>query len=72
MPMPAASASRGLGDAKRFAVPGDRAAIGMHETGKDFQQRRLAGAVLADARVRFPSRTAKLTPRSARTAPNDL
>jgi hypothetical protein len=41
------------GRGKRLAAPADLAAIGLDQPGQDLQQRRLAGAVLADEGVRF-------------------
>ena len=53
MPMPCSIASRGLRRRERLALPAHLAAIGLDESGEDLQQRRLAGAVLADQRVRL-------------------
>ena len=50
MRMPASCASRGRGEADRPAVDGDAALVGRVLALEDAQQRRLAGAVLADQR----------------------
>ena len=72
MPMPRSSASRGLPSDSRSSVPAELAGVGTDDAGEDLQQRRLAGAVLADERVRLAFADAKVTPVSAFTAPNDL
>ncbi len=53
MPMPCSIASRGLDDGERLAAPADLAGVGLDQSGEDLQQRRLAGAVLADERMRL-------------------
>ena len=61
------------GERQPRALPGELAGVGTDDPGQDLQQRRLAGAVLADERMRLAlARTEKVTPVSACTAPNDL
>ena len=38
---------------KALALPADLAGVGLDQAGEDLEQRRLAGAVLADQRMRF-------------------
>ena len=51
--MPRSSASRGLPSDSRSSVPGELAGVGPDDAGEDLEQRGLAGAVLADERVRL-------------------
>ena len=53
MPMPSWRAALGLATLDRLAVPEDLAGIGLHDAVDHLDQRRLAGAVLAEQRVDF-------------------
>ena len=57
--MPRASASRGPGERQPPPSPRELAAVGRDDAGQDLEERRLAGAVLADERVASPAATAE-------------
>ena len=56
MPMPIARAARGFGMLHRRAVEADLALVGVQDAVDHLDQRRLAGAVLAEQRVDLAGR----------------
>ena len=67
--MPSRWAACGSPIRARLAVDDDLALVGLDDPREDLDQRRLAGAVLADEGVDRPGRMAKLTSSTACTPP---
>ena len=69
MPMPSAARGVRVGDRDRLALPADLALVGVQHAVDDLDQRRLAGAVLAEQRVDLARHAPRSSTRSLATTP---